>query len=71
MHTSTFDAAITGRHATALRSSPARKGPLHRLLSHIRARGTIYELDAHLARDIGVDHYTVPMISREAREGWR
>ena len=57
MHTETFDFASTQRLP-----APVRSGIVRRLVDRIRDVSVTYELDPHLARDIGVSHYAVPLL---------
>jgi hypothetical protein len=56
MHTETFDYAGAGQF-----SGPARSTWLQRVMARVRTIGATYELDPHIARDIGVRYYTVPL----------
>jgi len=42
---------------------------LRRLLERVRNVRTQYELDEHLAQDVGARSYSVPLLARQG--GWR
>lgn len=52
-------------------SGPARPSVWRRLVARARNIGVTYELDEHLAQDIGVSSYTVPVFPRAQQGEWR
>ena len=52
-------------------SGPARPSVWRRMVDRLRTVGTTYELDDHLARDIGARHYTVPVFRPAEQGDWR
>jgi hypothetical protein len=66
MHTETFDFASAGQF-----SGPVREGLLRRVIRGVRDLSVQYELDAHLAQDIGAQSYTVPLFGAVPQGGSR
>jgi hypothetical protein len=66
MHTETFDFASAGQM-----SPPARGGLLRRVIERVRDVGVQYELDDHLAQDVGAKSYTVPLFHNARQGGWQ
>jgi hypothetical protein len=64
MHSETLDYAKAGL-------STAPIGLFRRVLEGVRSVGVRYELDAHLAQDIGAPSYTVPVFSHPKQGGWQ
>ncbi|HYZ64090.1 MAG TPA: hypothetical protein VE650_16700 [Acetobacteraceae bacterium] len=66
MHTETFDFAGAGQI-----SAPVRSTFVQRVVAWFRTAGVTYPLDSHLANDIGVRCYTVPLFPERKSGGRR
>jgi hypothetical protein len=61
---------ILGAICLAQPALSARLGFLRRAVEYLRSAGLRYELDQHLAEDIGARHYTVPVFSPANQGEW-
>jgi hypothetical protein len=66
MHVEVFGSGYAARAP-----GPARPSLWRRMVERARMIGTTYEVDEHLANDIGAETYTVPLFPSTDQGGWK
>jgi len=71
MHVEVFGNAYAARPSGAARPALWHRNVWHRAMQRVRTFEVTYELDEHLARDIGAKTYTVPVFPAAQQGEWK